>query len=178
MTDILEDALRVMVAAGAGLDLGHCIVGNADAPRRAGTYASLRLSEDTPRGYVAHTERQNGPQITTEQLTAVYSLQFYRGGAIAAARRFRTWAQSAAGLQTVEEMALEVGVPFVIGQPIPAVQRLDIPVGDKWEIRALIDLRVDYATDTAATVPTLSARSGTITLSGPGTDIERTVRDG
>ena len=176
MSEILEDALRRLVVMGSGV---QCIPGNDPGERPTGAYASLLESDDDSRGYAADVE-DGGVRASSLQKRAVYSLQFYRGGErdpSEAARSFVAWAHSVTGREAVEVTSAMIGVPFRIVQPF-GHRRLDIPVGDKWEHRAVIDLRVDYADDRAEAVPTIAGRSGTITLSTPGGDIEETIQDG
>ena len=172
---VLEDTLRKLVAVGAGFDEGQCIPGNTDSPRRSGGYATLLEVDDPPRHLPENTEH-NGQARVSMVKRATYSLQFYRGdksNPSETADNFVAWAHSAPGLDAVEAAGETIGIPFVIVQPFGS-RRLDVPVGDAWEHRAVIDLEVDYIDTRTVTVPTIASRSGTITLSTPGGDIEET----
>ena len=176
---LLEDTLRLLVATGAGFDAGYCIPGNDDGARPSGEYASLLEVDDLPRHLPENTE-YNGQATISMVKRATYSLQFYRGDKSdpsEAAGDFVAWAHSITGLDAVEEAGEIIGIPFVIVQPFGS-RRLDVPVGDGWEHRAVIDLEVDYIDTRTETVPTIASRSGTITLSTVGADIEESYDDG
>ena len=172
---MLEDTLRMLVTVGAFSEAGKCIPGNDDGPRPSDGYATLLEVDDPPRHLPVNTER-NGRATVSMVKRATYSLQFYRGDKAdpsEAADNFVAWAHSAPGLDAVEAAGEAIGIPFVIVQPFGS-RRLDVPTGDAWEHRAVIDLQVDYVDTRTVTVPTIASRSGTITLSTPGGDIEET----
>ena len=103
MSQHLERVVRAFVAEGSGLDSDHVIPGNAKGPRWKDRYASLLLRTDQRRSYPEHRGLCNAAGLLTgtlqvEPRRAIYSLQFYRDGAVELAERFDRWAQSEVGL--------------------------------------------------------------------------------
>ena len=158
--DDLERNVRSFVAAGSGLATDHVIPGNDDGPRPKEPYASLLLIDDDRLAYPIRYQQPYDETVSTlTYRRAAYSLQFYRDGAVDHARRFVRYAESENGLTFAEDgwpldddgnkdpAATDADrFPFRVVQTPPlSVQRLDVPVGEQWEQRALVALSVDYA---------------------------------
>ena len=164
----LDADVRAFVADGAGLEPRLVLPGNAPVPRPADLYATALLVEDRRRGFPV-TSPDGDRAIVSTPRAAAYSVQFYRPGAVAAARRLTDWAESPDGLAAAALAGFQVDFPLTL-------RRLDLIVGDGFEERAQIDLTVHYVRARAAPDgPALAAAAGRVRISGPGTAIEEAV---
>ena len=137
--DDLERTVRAFVAQGSGLARMRVIPGNDDGPRPKDPYASLLLIDDARRAAPIRYQQPNDETVSTlTYRRANYSLQFFRDGATDHARAFVRFTESENGLTAAEDGEFRIVVPL-------SVQRLDVPVGEGWEQRALVSLSVDYA---------------------------------
>ena len=103
MSTHLERCIRAFVAQGSGLEARDVRPGNFAGPRPKDPYATLLLRTDQRRSYPEHRGLCNAAGLLTgtlqvEPRRAIYSLQFYRDGAVELAERFDRWAQSEVGL--------------------------------------------------------------------------------
>ena len=129
----LARAVRGFVKTATGLTV---IPGNEASPRPATDYATLLLVDDQRKSYPAPVDRADGNVASTSIRRARFSLQFYRD-ALAKAVQFCAWAESVTGLEEAAKGVFRVVFPL-------SFRRLDMPVGDKFEERAVVDLGVDY----------------------------------
>lgn len=139
----VERAIREFVAEGSGLDLDLVRQGNFRGPRPKEVYATVLLLDDDPHGQTT-IDRQDDEDTGTHSLLHVrarYSVQWYRQGAVAAARRFRLWAGSELGLSHAEDGDFRLQFPI-------RLRRLDSIVPDQLEERVQTDLVVDYTEKT------------------------------
>ena len=162
----MERALRGYVARGAGLnqDLvrpGNQFVDRTSARRPDVAHATMLVVREDQIGY-GETYREadatalNGIRETTTQIwDAMLSVQFYRKGALATAQRFASWVNTPDGLLWERRLGREApaapddewgDAPWYasIQQDTIAYRRLDEVIADKWEERAVLDLRVRY----------------------------------
>ena len=145
--DALEEAVRMYVAKGSGLDPKDVIPGNDPHPRPYAPYATLLPFNDRRTGYPARLQDEDAEMTSSSSYRrASFSLQFYRKGAMDYARDFCVWCESEIGLTTAEDNN------FVIVQTPPLEwDRIDEIVGDAFEERVLINngtFMVDYVQET------------------------------
>lgn len=164
--DEFEDRLRTHIGLGAGLD-GKVVPGNDNLEQPDGVYASLLLITDADDGGYPVVEDHptdadpNAVAVFSQQL-ATYSLQFYRAGAVAAARRFKRWATSPEGLQSEVDNRLRIMRPINI-------QRLDADVFSDWQERAVITMDVRYVDSDSARSLTVDSVEATVDVVADGT---------
>ena len=148
--ELFERSIRGLVAAGCGLDSRYVIPGNENSPRPSVAYATLLNRRDVPVGYPSTFAIPNHADSlkVTYWRRAEYSLQFYRKGAVHNARRFTEWVFSPPGRISVVQRGNENVAALGWGNFRPryplAYQRIDVIVGDAFEQRALVDLKIDY----------------------------------
>ena len=136
----MERNIRAIVERGTGIT---AIPGNDPHPRPIDSYATLLLVDDQRRGYPVNTPDISSMTRSTQHRRAVYSLQFYRDGAVDNALSFVTYIESENGLTD----ALDNEIRFVFPASGMQFQRLDDIVGDSYEERAIVEngrLMVDY----------------------------------
>lgn len=114
MTQILERAIRRYVADGSGLDLNKCIPGNSKGSRPKEPYSSLLYINRERRGYPAFRQLTGGMTLKLQYYQAMYSLQFYRNGAVDNAERFQSWAETENGLNVAESAFPDGKVAHII----------------------------------------------------------------
>ena len=139
----LEDSVRSFVARGSGIDSGKMIPGNSSGPapnRRL--YATLLLIDHAvqgvPRSRLTHVpDTDEIDVLTTSTIRDRYSVQWYREGAMDAARRFSIWTSSPEGL----ESAATGGFTFLA---VGDVRRIDDIITLEFEERASLDLDIGY----------------------------------
>ena len=136
MTLAAED-VRAFVASGSGLPSGSVIPGNDKGPRVKSAYASVLEVTDMRRAYPDLRQAADGT-VTTTQRRTMYSVQWYRAGALDLAREFAAWAENELGLAEAERIGVRVVFPL-------EVRRLDEIVADSFEERAQLDLSLDWA---------------------------------
>ena len=129
-TDI-DKPIRDFVAAGSGIPIRFVIPGNADIPRPKQLYATVLWIDGEPR-MVDQTRLR-----TSLEIEDVFSVQWYRDGAQAAARRFIVWAQSDLALLEQQRGGFRVVRPF-------GLRNLDYVVSNKFEQRVGLDMRVRW----------------------------------
>ncbi len=137
-----EASVRGFIAIGAGLPGNYVIPGNDNAPAPQSVFASLLLLTDDVVGFpviqIIDRGEEEGLQYRQRlDRRALYSLQFFRDGASAAAYKFIAWAASDLGVQ-------EAAARGFRGQRFGGVRQIDAAVGDIWEKRIGLDLMVDY----------------------------------
>ena len=138
-TQSLERAVRSYVAAGSGLASTHVVPGNRGGPAQDELFATVLLIRSRFDGAPASRVTRNG---TTQIVTGAaaqdrYSVQWYRKGAMDAARRFRLWTASSEAQEQMEA----AGLAFVRAG---SIRQLDDIVSDAWEERAGLDLDIGY----------------------------------
>ena len=137
----LDEALvRAFVAEGSDLDSKRVIEGNAKLAPNV-LHASVLLISDEQVGYPVEVARDalsggSSLDIAISRL-AVFDIQWYYPGAIAAAQRFSVWAGSSIAVQK----ALESGFAL---QRYGQLRRLDDIIADAWEERVGIEFEVSY----------------------------------
>lgn len=100
MSTPLERALRRYIEEGSGV--GHCLEGNSEGIRPRELYATLLFDEDTGTSFPIWRDLGDGRTLEIEYSRSIYSLQFYRRGAVAAARRFARWVRSEVGISQAQ----------------------------------------------------------------------------
>ena len=157
MAGLDERFVRAFVADGSGLarqDV-HPAQDQAPAPRRL--FATVLLIDDAPYGgLIIGSDRKDGDERAyVHHRRALYSVQFFRKGAVAAAHRFSSWAETDGGLLAAEGGTRDVpprgedpawpnGIQVRLDFPI-AVRRIDEIVKDGFEERAGLELAMRYA---------------------------------
>ena len=129
-TDI-DTPIQQFIAMGSGMDRSDVIPGNDKGPRPTKLYATLLWLDGEP------VRSNPTPTFTTIETEDVFSVQWYRTGALAAARRFVVWALS--DLALLEQLRRG----FRIRPPL-ALRNLDYVVSDRFEERVGLDLRVGW----------------------------------
>ena len=151
-----ERAVRAHIATGAEITSSKVIPGNDKGPRSKGLYASLLFMHETENGYPVSRNRDTEDMTDTAYWkTTVFSLQFYRENAVQAARRFVDYLESDAGILA------EAAAGFRIERP-HEVRRLDVVVDDRFEERAVIELKVKYVYNRTQSLGTIETISGEI----------------
>ena len=118
----LERGIRGYIATGAGLPSRSVIPGNTNVPRPDEAYATVLLIDDQRQGYPITQQRPLSPSgsiVGTDSISyrkALYSVQFYRKGAVDFARTFSIWAESENGLTAAEVGEFRLGLSL----PLPA----------------------------------------------------------
>lgn len=143
-------AVRAWVRAGPGSY--PVIPGNEDAPTPNGLYCRVLLIDDDQYG-TEHTEvREDGTELMELDVTARFSVVWYRDGALDAARNLRAWWNRYEGYEAARSRGLQV-------YDVSTVRRLDTTVAGRLEQRANMDIAVAYTydasqnRDTARVVP-------------------------
>ena len=144
--DELERVVRDYVIEGSGLGRRRVIPGNARGSRPTVTYATVLFVGETA---LSHPKRRvqasAAGTITIEahHLLAEFNIQFYRDGYLDAATRFADWAETELGLRSAIVKCFRMRLP-------QRVDRLDLPVADRWERRATLRVMIEYERETVA----------------------------
>ena len=157
----MERNIRAIVARGSGLASSDVIPGNDAGPRPIAPYATLLLVDDPRRGYPIKTPDIASMTRSTQHRRAIYSLQFYRKGAVDNALSFVTYIESDNGLTDAQDNEIR----FVFPAGGMQFQRLDGIVGDSYEERAIVEngrLMVDYVHITDQDTGTIDTFNGDI----------------
>ena len=159
-TQTLERSIRGFVATGSGLASDHVVEGNTKGWRNKDLYASLLLIDNKPNSYPISRQSHEGLGTASLQYrTAIYSLQFYRIGAVNIALDFSAWVESEEGLNAAE------AAKFVV-VPLFKFRRLDGVISDLYEERAQIDLSIIYAHTIIQQTGTIDSVECTVNLDG------------
>ena len=160
-----EEGLRQFAAIGSGLKTSYVIPGNTRSARPDAPYATLLLITDTGLDYPVRLQDPDLPvTISTSHRRAIYSLQFYRKGALDHARNFCVYAESEIGLTVAEDFGF-----YVVQVPRLSFDRLDSIVGDAFEERAIINngtFMLDYELTTEQNTGYVDTFEGTINANG------------
>ena len=144
----LEEAVRMYVAKGSGLDPKDVIPGNDPHPRPYVSYATLLPFNDRRTGYPARLQDEDAEMTSSSSYRrASFSLQFYRKGAMDYARDFVIWCESEIGSDHCGRQQLRA----IVQTPPLEWDRIDEIVGDAFEERVLINngtFMVDYIQNT------------------------------
>lgn len=127
-------AIRAWVRAGPG-DY-PVIPGNEDAPSPNGLYATVLLIDDDQLG-TGQTRVKDGQETVILDVTARYSLQFHRAGALDAARALRGWWHRDESDAAARTRGIQV-------YGVSRIRRVDLEFAGRMEERAVIDLSVAY----------------------------------
>lgn len=140
MTDALSRDVRAYVAAGSGLDSTLVIPGNDPAPAPAEPYATVLLVNERRDGvpptrhvYDDDAGTVNGTSYVSRE--SVWSVQFYRTGAVVRAQQFRDWTTTPLGLMAARARSLTM-------RAANEIRRIDQIISDTWEERAGLDLTI------------------------------------
>lgn len=181
MTDTvdLENSLRAFIAEGSGLAFKRVVHANQNTSRWKLPYATLLLAADPERlGYpntsdVPLSDDDTAVGVLTETgWQSEYQVQFYRDGAIDLARTFMGWAESTPALDYV----LTLDPRFEVVWPL-TMQRLDVPeIGDDWERRAVVTMRVEWSNLRVDRAASISGWSGSVVSDPDSRDEHRMVR--
>lgn len=167
-----ENLLRRYVAEGAHLkpdaDGERVVEGNSHGPRPKGTYATVLLVNDDPQGLPVFHQLPGGETATENVIVSEYSVQFYREDAVAAARRFRSWAESENGLAAAVDAESRyggaepgTGTGFRVAPFTP--QRADFEVGDMIERRMVATIEVSWLDSRIQETSIIDSASGSMT---------------
>ena len=156
-----ERSLRIFIAKGSGLETSLVLPGNDPNPRPDVSYATLLLITDTGIAYPARLQ-DDAAEMTSSAAyrRAMFSLQFYREGAMDFARDFCVWCESEIGLTTAEDNSF-----FILQSPRLSLARLDEIVGDAFEERVIINngtFMVDYVQETMQATGYIDRFEGTL----------------
>lgn len=157
--EAFDDALRDYVSAGSGIPITSVIPENeADdtAPKLPGSlYATVMLVVDSRPGWpitrLADEGLEEGVnEVVRQMVDAQYQVQFYRKGAIQAAKTFKGWAESSYGVMASRRCGFVLKAPLVfrrldgwLPNPGGGVQGTSMPL----EERAAVDMTVGYCQD-------------------------------
>jgi len=171
-----ERGLRGFVATGSGIDVmlvmpGDDLPGDDKGPAPKTAYASVKYVEGSRDGYPAVRYDTNGLATIATPKTSLYSVQFYRAGAIAAAEAFEAWVESPLGLDAATEAGFQIEFPLEL-------RRLDTLISDVSEERVGIDLTVHWVNTRTLKTPTVDRIEGTVIHSTPSERMEATVSHG
>ena len=178
--------VRAFVADGAGINRHDVHPAQERSPAPRALFATVLLIEDEPYGgLIIGSDRKGGDERGyVHHRRALYSVQFFRKGAVAAAHRFSRWAETDAGLLAAEggirdappegeDPAWPDGLQVRLDFPI-RVRRIDEIVKDGFEERAGFELSIRYA-DTF-THPDRGVDSvPLIVATGTGSPVEGTI---
>ena len=148
----LQNAVQLLVKNGTGL---VAIPGNTAGASPMGAYATVYLLSDADSGLPFEVLKEEEDETTITRHTysgrrAIFSLQFYRDGAIDAARRLKQFVRVEAG----RELLFGAGLTF---EKTTEVRRIDTLVSNLFEERAGFDLTLLYkmrVTDTISSLET------------------------
>ena len=138
----LEREIRKWVADGSDIDSENVLPGQQDIPRSDGVFASVLLIDDEEQSLPIEVDF---PTLTHHHLDvrlvrrAMYSVQWYREGAVAAADRFQLWANSSLGTMAAQEAGFALDEIHL--------RQLNEPISQAWEERAQADVTLDYFQD-------------------------------
>lgn len=149
-TTALDDLVQRIVAELTGMDGTRVIPGNDDHARPPGLYATYLSIYDSgnstwtdyiePADPTADVDWESGMPVVS-----MYSIQWYRAGARAAARRFRHVARSRFGREAARAIGLTLG-------SIDEVRKIDTVVPGGFEERSSLDLLVLFRETVTGTV--------------------------
>ena len=161
MVDLYAAALRLMLAAGAGLPAGSVIPDNEETPgthpRRP--YGTLLLIGEFERGETPTTEYHEGPDQVfadqTQHLTRHYSAEFHGKGALEYMKRARAWIASldlgAAAAQTgdgvawpPEDLDPDTPWPAFTVESIDEARNIDKLLSGDWEERWALEIVMEF----------------------------------
>jgi len=139
----IERIIRGYVALASGLPSPNVIPGNDNAPSPNGLYATVLLINEGEIG--TNQELYGKPDAAGEtipvrvqaSIRAVYSIQFYRDGAIDAARRFKKFKHTREAREYLQENNIIIKLPSLI-------ERVDDIMSDEYEERARIEADIYY----------------------------------
>ena len=135
---VLEAAIRKHVADGAAIMSTQVIPGNAYGPSPKEAYATVLLIGSEPDGQGwTKIDAVRLATVAYLSMTASYSVQFYRKGAMDCASRLIAWLSSSAGREAAEAR----GLTYIRASDI---RQLDGLVSTEWEERASVDLMFGY----------------------------------
>lgn len=163
--EALDRAVRQYIADCAGLDAAQVVPGNDNAPAPAGLYATALLVEWTPHGlgstrFAADPFGEDDLEAATwRPATADYSVQFFRDGAHDRARRFSLCASAPLGRAAAAARNLTL---IRAGGAL----RLDALVTQRWERRAVVDLRLGFIAAVRAGAGCLTSAAAAVNYEG------------
>ncbi len=142
LTKDIERSVRSFVARGSELHTRQVIPANDGRSALLGFYATVLMISPSVQGIPeSHRSLSSVPGeidvLTTGSIRARYSVQWFREGAMDAARRFSIWTSSPEGL----EAAAELGIATLL---VSEVRRVDDIITLEFEERASLDLDIGY----------------------------------
>lgn len=138
-TELVDRAVRRLVAEGSGIEGSLVIPGNDPHPAPQSLYASVLLYNSMTNGmFQTQHDALGEPQEYLVYVAATFSVQWFRRGAVEAASRFRMWAETP---EAAETMAARGFLYMRCG----LLRRLDAVISSNYEERAGLDLELTYA---------------------------------
>lgn len=142
-TQVFERLVRQWVALGSGMASKLVGPDEAKGGRPEGIlYATVSMSGMARDGFswtrrAALTDANAGTELSdeVESATAFFSAQWYRDGAMDAARLFRLWASSPLGRMEAEKRGITL---ISLGE----IRDLASLISEEWEERAQIDVQI------------------------------------
>ena len=154
----LDRAVRAFVREGSGVTDMKVIKADGDGPAPDVVYAGVKLIDDDRVSWPIEVERGDRLDVRLNR-QAVFSIQWYRKGANAAARRFMIWAESSLG--TVWAQNAKGDHPDDLVAPFAlqgyTYREIDKAVSAQEEERVQIDLTVDYWLEASYDMPYIEA---------------------
>ena len=135
--------VRRIVAEGSGIDSSLVIPGNDPHPAPQSLYASVLLVNSWVQGaaYDGGTVRDEVTSLDVPSVvlnvTSVYSVQWYREGAMDVGVRFRMWCESSDGASRIAERGMLLS-------RCGDLRRLDFVISSNYEERAGLDLTLRH----------------------------------
>ena len=136
-TKDLERLVRGYVATGSGLATKLVRRQNSKGAAPNGLYATvlLAVSDSDGLGWTRPVAGDPTQSDQVESSTITFSAQWYRDGAVDAARRFRLWAGSPLGRIECERRGLTL---ISLGE----ITRIDSVISEEWEERAQMNFDI------------------------------------
>lgn len=140
-TETLDRIVRQMVVDGTGLPPENVIPGNDPNPAPQRLYATVLFMSESHPGTpeVRYTLSQSGDDVQAHSkiyTRSVYSVQFYREGAVITARLFRAWCFSPLGVEAQIARSTHIA-------RLSDTRRIDAIIQDTPEERTVIDMEID-----------------------------------
>lgn len=164
MNKAMQRLFRGMVAEGSGLQPNRVIPGNDKGPRPREGYASVLLTDGERRAYPDF----GSDDAVTTQRRSMLSVQWYRAGAVDAARGFENWAETEPGLDHAESIDMRIVFPL-------RFRRADEIDSDAFEERMQADIEVDWVDDRSQALESTTGVEGGLVVAGQTYTLEGTA---
>ena len=139
-TSNLDMAVRRWVARGSEIRFDDQVIPHYSekTPSRRGLYATVLGFDESQEGLNINDQSpRNGFLRSAQTVVSTWSIQWFRKGARDAARCFKAWAHSPAGVEFADSQGLTL---YTTG----SIRRFDEVIRKEWEERAGLDATIGF----------------------------------